>query len=144
MPQFIQQMIDVIRHLGVIEVFDVAVVAVVLYLLRRLLRGTHGTQIVVGLILLAVIGVIATQFNLVLLSWLFKNATAFIIIAIIAMFQPELRRVLDQLGRIGHIGRPLSRYNPGLYNHAISEATPAAERLRTNKTGTLPTFDRHL
>src|ERR1700694_6346176 len=96
------------RHLGIIEVFDVAIVAVVLYLLLRLLRGTQGTQIVVGLILIAVIGFIATLFHLVLLSWLFKNAHAFIIIAILVMFQPELRRVLDQLGRIGHIGRPLS------------------------------------
>src|SRR3981081_2783398 len=107
MSQFFQTLGDVIRHLGLVEVFDVAVVAVVLYLLLRLLRGTQGTQIVVGLILLAVIGVIATQFNLVLLSWLFKNATFFIIIAVIVMFQPELRRVLDQLGRIAHIGSTL-------------------------------------
>ena len=140
--QFFLQLSDVIRHLGIAEVFDVAIVTVVLYLLLRLLRGTQGTQIVVGLILLAVIGVIATQFNLVLLSWLFKNATAFIIIAIIVMFQPELRRVLDQLGRIGHIGRPLSRYNPGLYNHAISEAIRAAERLSLKKTGALIAFER--
>src|ERR1700687_6082590 len=118
MIQFFQQMGDLIRHLGVVEVFDVAVVAVVLYLLLRLLRGTQGTQIVVGLILLAVVGVVATQFNLVLLSWLFKNATFFIIIAVIVMFQPELRRVLDQLGRIGHIGRPLSNYNQRLYSQA--------------------------
>src|SRR6202162_513775 len=116
------------RHLGIIEVFDVAVVAVVLYLLLRLLRGTQGAQIVVGLILLAVVGVVATQFNLVLLSWLFKNATFFIIIAVIVMFQPELRRVLDQLGRLGHIGRPLSNYNARLYSQAISAAISAAGR----------------
>jgi diadenylate cyclase len=140
--QFLLQLGDVIRHLGIAEVFDVAVVAVILYLLLRLLRGTQGTQIVVGLILLAVIGVIATLFNLVVLSWLFKNATAFIIIAIIVMFQPELRRVLDQLGRIGHIGRPLSRYNPGLYNQAIAEAIQAAERLSLKKTGALIAFER--
>src|SRR4030088_1917296 len=111
MSQCLQQLGDVIRHLGLAEVFDVAVVAVILYLLLRLLRGTQGTQIVVGLILLAVIGVVATQFNLVLLSWLFRNATFFIIIAVIVMFQPELRRALDQVGRlgnIGRIGRPLS------------------------------------
>src|SRR4030088_3466676 len=142
MSQFLSQLGDVLRHLGIIEVFDVAVVAVVLYLLLRLLRGTQGTQIVVGLILLAVIGVVATQFNLVLLSWLFRNATFFIIIAVIVMFQPELRRVLDQLGRIGHIGRPLSNYNTRLYNHAISEAIRAAERLSTKKTGALIAFER--
>ncbi|MDQ2943318.1 MAG: hypothetical protein M3R21_06580, partial [Candidatus Dormibacteraeota bacterium] len=76
--QFLQQLGDVVRHLGVVEVIDVAVVAVVLYQLLRLLRGTQGTQILVGLIVFAVIGVAATQFNLVLLSWLFKNAIFFI------------------------------------------------------------------
>src|SRR5450759_189480 len=122
--QFLQQLSDVIRHLSFVEVLDVAVVAVILYLVLRLLRGTQGTQIVVGLILLAVIGVVATQFNLILLSWLFRNATFYIIIAIIVMFQPELRRVLDQLGRIGHIGRPLSSYNTRLYLSLIHISEP--------------------
>src|SRR6266851_4550866 len=144
MVQFLQQLNDVVRHLGIVEVFDVAVVAVVLYLLLRLLRGTQGTQIVVGLILLAVIGVVATQFNLILLSWLFRNATFYIIIAVIVMFQPELRRVLDQLGRLGHIGRPLSGYNTRLYSQAISEAIRATERLSTKKTGALIAFEREV
>src|ERR1700682_5977800 len=142
MVDFLRQLNEVVRHIGWVEVIDVAVVAVVLYLLLRLLRGTQGTQIVVGLVLLAVIGVLATQFNLVLLSWLFHNAAFFIIIAIIVMFQPELRRVLDQLGRIGHIGRPLSNYNTRLYSQAISEAIRAAERLSTKKTGALIAFER--
>src|SRR5260370_4316876 len=142
MVQALQQLNDVVRHLGIVEVFDVAVVAVVLYLLLRLLRGTQGTQIVVGLILLAVIGVVATQFNLILLSWLFRNATSFISIVVIVMFQPELRRALGQLGRIGHIGRPLSGYNTRLYTQAISEAIRAAERLSNKKTGALIAFER--
>ena len=142
MQPFFQQLGEVIRHLGVVEVIDVAVVAFVLYQLLRLLRGTQGTQILVGLILLAVTGVIATQFNLILLSWLFRNSTSFIIIAVIVMFQPELRRALDQLGRIGHIGRPLSGYNTRLYSQAISEAIRAAERLSTKKTGALIAFER--
>src|SRR5258708_8619839 len=122
MNDFITQLNLVIRHLSLVEVFDVAVVAVVLYLLLRLLRGTQGTQIVVGLILLAVIGVVATQFNLILLSWLFRNATFYLIIAIIVMFQPQLRRVLDQLGRIGHLGPPPSGYHTRPYSPALSEA----------------------
>ena len=136
------QLLDVVRHLGPIEIIDVAVVAFVLYQVLRLLRGTQGTQIVVGLIVLAVVGVVSTSLNLVLLSWLFKNATLYIVIAIILMFQPELRRALDQLGRIGHIGRPLSRFNPRQYNQAISEAIRAAERLSMKKTGALIAFER--
>src|SRR5207302_10189776 len=119
--QFGTQLVEVARHLGPVEIIDVAVVTFVLYQLLRLVRGTQGTQILVGLIPLAVVGVVSTSLNLILLSWLFRNATFFIVIAVIVMFQPELRRALDQLGRIGHIGRPLSRYNTRQYNQAISE-----------------------
>jgi len=142
--QFFVQLGEVVRHISLVEVIDVAVVAFILYQLLRLLRGTQATQILVGLILLAVVGVVATQFNLILLSWLFKNAAFFIVIGVIVMFQPELRRALDQIGRIGHIGRPLSNYNPRLYSQAVSEAIRAAERLSTKHTGALIAFEREV
>lgn len=138
------QLIEVLRHLGPAEVIDVAVVTFLLYQVLRLLRGTQGTQILVGLVLLAVVGILSTTFNLVLLSWLFRNATFFILIAVIVMFQPELRRALDQLGRMTRIGRPLSRYNAGQYNQAISEAIRATERLSMKKQGALIAFEREV
>jgi diadenylate cyclase len=141
---FWAQVQQVVAHLGPLEVVDVVVVAFILYQLLRLLRGTQGIQILVGLILLAVIGILSTTFNLILLSWLFRNATFFIIIAVIVMFQPELRRAFDQLGRIGHIGRPLSRFNSRQYNQAISEAIRATERLSMKKTGALIAFEREV
>src|SRR3989440_4712504 len=138
------QLLEVARHFGPAELVDVAVVTFILYQLLRLLRGTQGTQILVGLILLAVVGIVSTTFNLILLSWLFRNATFFIVIAVIVMFQPELRRAFDQLGRMSHIGRPLSRYNTRQYNQAISEAIRAAERMSTKRTGALIAFQREV
>jgi diadenylate cyclase len=139
---FLRQLNEVVHHIGWIEVIDVAVVAFLLYQLLRLLRGTQGTQILVGLVLLAVVGVVATQLNLVLLSWLFKNAGFFILIGVIVMFQPELRRALDQIGRLGKLGRPLSGYSTRLYSQAISEAIRAVERLSVRKNGALIAVER--
>ena len=139
---FLTQLNEVVRHLGWFEVIDVAVVAFVVYQLLRLLRGTQGTQILVGIVLLAVVGVLATQLNLLLLSWLFKNAGFFILIGVIVMFQPELRRALDQIGRLGKLGRPLSSYSTSLYSQAISEAIRAVERLSARKNGALIAFER--
>jgi diadenylate cyclase len=139
---FLTQLNEVVRHLGWGEVIDVAVVAFVLYQLLRLLRGTQGTQILAGLVLLAVVGVLATQLNLLLLSWLFKNAGFFILIGVIVMFQPELRRALDQIGRLGKLGRPLSGYSTRLYSQAMSEAIRAVERLSARKNGALIAFER--
>ena len=142
--QYWLQLLEVVRNLGPVEIIDVAVVAFLLYQVLRLLRGTQGTQILVGLVLLAVVGILSTTFNLVLLSWLFRNATFFILIAVIVMFQPEFRRALDQLGRMTRIGRPLSRYNAGQYNQAISEAIRATERLSMKKQGALIAFEREV
>src|SRR5256884_9990615 len=108
---FCVQLQEVLRHLGPVEVIDVVVVAFVLYQLLRLLRGTQGIQILVGLILLAVVGVLSTTFNLILLSWLFRNATFFLIIPVIALFQPQLRRAFDPPGPLGPLRRPPSRFN---------------------------------
>lgn len=142
--QLSSQSIEVWHHLGWIEVIDVLVVSIVLYQLLRLLRGTQGLQVLVGLVLLAVVGVIANQLNLVLLGWLFRNGIVFIVIAVLIMFQPELRRALDQVGRLGRIGRPLSSYNAGLYNQAMSEAIRAAERLSSKRQGALIAFEREV
>ncbi len=144
LQQLQNQFFEVIHHLGWIEVIDVAVVTIVLFQVLRLLRGTQGLQVLVGLVLLAVVGVIANQFNLVLLGWLFRNGIFFIVIAVLIMFQPELRRALDQVGRLGRLGRPLSGYNPGLHNQAISEAIRAAERLSSKRTGALIAFEREV
>ena len=142
--QFQNQFASVLHHLGWIELIDVLVVAAVLYQLLRLLRGTQGLQVLVGLVVLGVVGVIANQLNLVLLGWLFRNGIVFIVIAVLIMFQPELRRALDQVGRLGRFGRPLSSYNPGLYNQAVSEAIRGAERLSAKRQGALIAFEREV
>ena len=133
---------EVVRHLSWLEVIDVVVISVILYYVLRLVRGTQGTQILVGLVVLALIGAMATTFNLLLLSWLFKNGAYLLGIAIIVIFQPELRRAADQLGRLGRLGRPLSAFSTPEYSQAMSETIRAAERLSAKRTGALIAFER--
>jgi diadenylate cyclase len=143
---FIQELIvqveEVVRHLGWSEIVDVAVIALILYYVLRLVRGTQGTQILVGLVVLALIGALATTFNLVLLAWLFRNGAGLLAIAIIVIFQPELRRAVDQLGRLTNLGRPLSSLGTSQYSQAISETIRAVERLSAKRTGALIAFER--
>jgi len=117
----------------VVEVIDVRVVAFVLYQLLRLLRGTQGTQILRPASSAGGQGVIATQFNLILLSWLFKNARRS------SSSPSSLCSSRSCVGRstswpYRHIGRPF-QLQTRLYSQAISEANRAAERLSTKKTG---------
>jgi diadenylate cyclase len=138
------QLMNILGRVGPIEVIDVVVVAFILYQLLRLVRGTQATQLIVGLVVLGMIGVAASQLRLILLSWLFQTAAPFVFIAIVILFQPELRRILDQVGRIGHLGRPLSAFNPQLFNRSIAEAIRAAERLAARRIGALIAFEREV
>src|SRR5260370_17211833 len=89
---FLVQLEEVVRHLSWLEVIDVAVISTILYYVLRLVRCTHGTQILGGLAGLALMGALATTFNLVLLSWLFRNGAFLLGIAIIVLFHPYLPR----------------------------------------------------
>ncbi|MBO0687067.1 MAG: diadenylate cyclase CdaA [Candidatus Dormibacteraeota bacterium] len=140
----LQRMWLILSSVGPLEIIDVLMVAFILYQLLRLVRGTQATQLIVGLVMLGIVGVLATQLHLIIMSWLFTNAAPFIVIGIFVLFQPELRRILDQVGRIGHLGRPLSRFNPQLFNRSIAEAIRAAERLSARRTGALIAFEREV
>jgi diadenylate cyclase len=142
--QALHQLWMTVTHLGPVEIIDVVVVAFFLYQLLRLVRGTQATQLLVGLVVLGVLGFVSIQLHLVLLSWIFQNAASVIVLALIVLFQPELRRMLDQLGRVPHIGRPLNSYNSQLFGRAVAEALRAAERLSARKVGALMAFEREV
>jgi diadenylate cyclase len=138
----LNELVAILSRVGWVEVIDVIAIAFILYQLLRLVRGTQATQLIVGLVVLGMIGLAATQLNLILLGWLFRNAAPVAVLAIVILFQPELRRILDQVGRIGHLGRPLSAFNPQLFNRSVAEAIRAAERLASRRIGALIAFER--
>ena len=141
--QLFHEIAAVIGGVGPIEIVDVAIVAFILYQLLRLVRGTQAMQLIVGLVLLAMVGLVANLFHLLLLIWLFQNAAPFVVIAIIVLFQPELRRILDQVGRMSHFN-PLGGFNQQVLNRSIAEAIRAAERLSARRTGALVAFEREV
>ncbi len=148
MEQIVNQLFIQLAHIlvrvGFVEIIDVLLVAFIFYQFLRLFRGTQAIQLIVGLVVLVIVGVVATALKLVLLSWLFQNAAPFIVIAIVVLFQPELRRMLDQVGRIGHIGRPLAAFSEQQLNRAMLEVVRAAERLSARRTGALIAFEREV
>jgi diadenylate cyclase len=139
--QLFHQLVGILQKVGPVEVVDVLLVAFILYQLLRLVRGTQAIQLIVGLVVLVMVGVAASALKLILLSWLFQNAAPFIVIAIIVLFQPELRRILDQVGRLGHLGRPLA-FGEQLRSRSLAEVIRAVERLSARRTGALIAFER--
>ena len=137
-------MLGAVEKVGWVEVIDILVVAVLFYYALKLVRGTRAVELLVGLVLLSLVGVVASALNLLLLKWLFQNAAPFVVIAVIVLFQPELRRALDQVGRLSQLNLRLSQFNQQDFNRGVAEAIRAAERLSARKTGALIVFEREV
>ena len=86
-----------IQHL--VNVLDVLVVWYVIYILIMLLKGTKAVQLFKGVIVIIIIKLVSWYVGLSTLSWIMDQVINWGIIAIIVIFQPEIRRVLEHLGR---------------------------------------------
>ncbi|TMD42105.1 MAG: TIGR00159 family protein [Chloroflexi bacterium] len=131
---------DIWRHVR--DLVDISIVAFLLYRVFLLIRGTQAVQLMFGVLLLALIGLLANLLDLHLLSSIFRNAAPAILIGIIVLFQPELRRALDQFGRMGFIGRPLAHYNLQIFTRMIDEVIRATNKLTQRFTGALIVFEK--
>ena len=82
-----------------VNVLDVLVVWYVIYVLMMLLRGTKAVQLFKGVVVIIVVKLISWYVGLETLSWIMDQVINWGIIAIIVIFQPEIRRGLEHLGR---------------------------------------------
>src|ERR1700682_6133132 len=93
---------SVAARFGVNAILDIAIVALVLYWLLSLIAGTSAATLVRGILILLTLGfVLSNVFNLTMLQFLLRSSIPALIFAIPVLFQPEIRRALEQLGRAG-------------------------------------------
>ena len=124
------------------DVLDIAVVTILFYRLLILIRGTRAVQLTFGLVLLVLVGLAAKVLNLQLTYFIFSNLAPALLIGIVILFQPELRRALDRVGRVGFLGRPLAHYNLQLMSRVVDEVVQAARSLSEQRIGALIVFER--
>ena len=79
-------------------ILDIAIVIFLLYSFFRIVKGSRAWQLIKGIILLIVITGLSGILNLKILNWILTGIMNLGVIAIIVIFQPELRRALEQLG----------------------------------------------
>jgi diadenylate cyclase len=97
---------DTIKVLTYVEdgwrpALEVLILAVVIYYSSRFLRGTRGWPVVIGfVVLLLALALVTTLLDLTVLRWLLGTFSAFFAVAILIIFQPELRRLLAELGNL--------------------------------------------
>jgi diadenylate cyclase len=102
---------------------DILLVTGVIYAILVLIRGTRAVQLLRGLILLALIFLVLSRFvELPAFSWLISNTLPVLLLAFPVIFQPELRRALEQLGRAGRYLRVLRRDRASALIAAVANA----------------------
>lgn len=124
------------------SIIDILLVAVVIYWLFILIRGTRAVRIVIGLTVLYVVYLAALFFELGLLRSLMETAAVVGLFAIVVVFQPELRRALEQIGRIGSLNRFLVSSDVAGAERVAREISRAARILAGSRHGALIVLER--
>ena len=122
------------------DIIDILIVTYIIYQMILLVRGTRAVQLLKGILVLVVIWALSTWFDLYTLKWLMNQIFTFGVLAIFIIFQPELRRGLEQLGRGKLFGRTADIDEET--NKLISETIKAVNYLSRRKIGALIVFER--
>jgi diadenylate cyclase len=118
-------------------VLDVVIISFLLYRLFVLIRGTQAVQLLLGLGVIGLLGAVAYILDLPVLKFIVTTGGPVIVIAIVILFQPELRRALDQMGRLGRIRPGLLAPETAELRRDVDEIVRAAMRLGELATGAL-------
>src|SRR5262245_47324395 len=116
------------------DAIDIRVVAVVLYRIFVMFRETRAVQMLLGLAGLMMASFLARRFELYGTSWLLDNFWSFWVLALIVLFQPELRRALAQFGQ-NPFFRAMTRAGREQQSHLLDEVVKAAESLAAKRIG---------
>ncbi len=132
------------EHFGFGVIFDIALVAISVYFVLRLLRGTRAVQLLKGLVTLGALIVLTQSLGLFTLNWILKQALLPGVIALIILFQPELRLALEQIGR-GHIfGAGLTSMRQEQITRLVDELVLSARQLSRERIGALLVIEREV
>lgn len=122
------------------NLLDIVLVTLLIYLLLRLFQGTQAVALVRGVLILVLITIVLSQtFDLIAFNWLLSWASPLLLVALPVIFQPELRRALERLGRTAPWF--MRRQDNTITQRLINEVTQAVEQLARRKTGALIVFE---
>jgi diadenylate cyclase len=129
----------VFTRLNLLNAIDILLVALIIYGLFRLIQGTQAVQLLRGVIIVVLLTILITSIlKLTAFSWLIRNSLSALLVAIPVIFQPELRRALERVGRAGF---SMNRQE-STSDRVIEEVCQACQRLSERRHGTLIVLER--
>jgi diadenylate cyclase len=126
-----------------IDLLDIAIVTVLIYQVLLLVRGTRAVQLALGIAVLVIVYIASRILKLNTLQWVLSGLPVAIPLALLIIFQPELRRMLEQLGRGGVLA---TSFGPGLGREEtirlVNDVARACRILSSRRTGALFVLER--
>ncbi|OGO49508.1 MAG: TIGR00159 family protein [Chloroflexi bacterium RBG_16_68_14] len=138
MGEFRDELQDILDRVDALDALDVFLIAFLIYMAFLLLRGTAAITLLRGaaIILLGAV-ILAQALELEVLDFVIRNSLAGLIIAVPIIFQPEIRRALERVGRTG-----LRMWGRPSYHALIDMVTTSAMELAKQRHGALIVFER--
>lgn len=142
-------MVSIAMNFQFKDAVDIIIVAFLIYGVVKLVRETRAGQLVKGLFLLVILFIISSYFNLVMVSRVLAYFFQFAFVAILIVFQPEIRKALEQVGR-NNVGQSIAAvvtgrdrsYDLAQIRKAINAVVDGVGILQQLKMGALIVFER--
>lgn len=139
MPELLQ---SILEQVGLNTVIDIGITALLIYALFSLIRGTRAVRLVIGVSAVIVVYWLAVVFNLVLLTAILQGGAVVGLFALVVVFQPELRRALERIGRVGSFGWLFSPAESRMSRNVAAAVARAAGGLSADGHGALIVIER--
>ena len=133
---------SILGQVSLTTVIDIGITALLIYWLFSLIRGTRAVRLVIGVSVLIVVYALAVAFNLVLLTRILQAGAVVGLFALVVVFQPELRRALERIGRVGSFAWLFSPSEGRASGHVAAEVARAAAGLSAEGHGALMVIER--
>jgi diadenylate cyclase len=127
---------NLVTRIRPVNIIDILIVSYIFYKLFMLIKETRAETLLKGLVLILIIMKVSEITGLITLYWIIKNAITVGFIALIIIFQPELRRALEHLGRSRLFAKPFMVTEEEVDN-ITSQLVEAAVSMSAEKTGAL-------
>lgn len=134
------EMIDIvissIKNMSLSSIMDILVVSYIFYKGYMLIRETRAEQLLKGIIFIILLIPVSNFLNLTMLNWILTKTLTIGVLSFIIIFQPEIRRALEQLGRTAFNDRHILEDEETM-ERIVTEIVNSAENLSETKTGAL-------
>jgi diadenylate cyclase len=132
---------SIFEQVRLTTVVDIAITSLLIYWLFSLIRGTRAVRLVIGVSVLIVVYLLAVAFGLELLTRILQGGAVVGLFALVVIFQPEIRRALERIGRVGSFGWVLSG-DSRTTDHIANEVARASAELSAEGHGALIVLER--